>query len=78
MGPTMLPLHFFPINIPGRIASVERCAVPPPMFGQRVFQTARLHFPENTKTFKIANIMTGHHFCKTPPAGRIIFGTVNY
>ena len=46
------------------------------MSGRRGFQTARLDFPQNTKKLQNPHIVTGHHFRKTLPAGKILLGTV--
>ena len=77
MGPTMLPLELFLGNFPGSIAPAERCAVISSMFGRRGFQTARLDLSKKIrKPDKTDHIVTGHHFRKTQPAGRILLGTV--
>ena len=76
MGPTMLQLELFLINFPGCIVPAERCAVISSMSGRRAFETARLDFSKIAINQKIAYIVTGHHFCKTPPAGKILLGTV--
>ena len=76
MGPTTGPLELFLISFPGGIVPAKTCAVISAMFRRRGFQTARLHFQQIRKTNKIADIVTGHDFCKTPPVDIILLGTV--
>ena len=79
MGPIMPQLKHFLIKFPGCIAPAIRCAVVPHVSGRRGFQTARLDLSKNKKTYKnriYSYIVTGHHFCKTPPAGTILLGRV--
>ena len=75
MGQTMIPLTPFTVCVSGNLVPAKRCAVISAMSRRRAFKTARLQkIAINQK--KIAHIVTGHQFCKTPPAEKMLLGSV--
>ena len=58
------------------IDPAEACAVLASMSGRRGFKLRGWVFQKQRKTNKIGNIITGHYFCKSPPACKILYVTV--